>query len=877
MEKTTLTHVAYTLPLADPRAILEVAGGKGASLARLSVAGLPVPGGFHITTEAYRQFVANNNLQPAILAELEKVDASNPSTLEAASEAIVQRFLQGKMPSMTTEAITQAYASLSGADPVVAVRSSATAEDLPGLSFAGQQETYLNIRGTEAVLTAVQRCWSSLWTARAIGYRMQHNIDQNAVSLAVVVQQLVFAEASGILFTANPLSGRRDQAMISAAWGLGEAIVGGSVTPDTLVVDKATGHVLTRETVDKQVMTVRVEGGTEERPVPEAKRQAPVLDDQAAAELVRMGVQIEQLYALPMDIEWALAGGKFAIVQARPITALPEVQVEPPMEWKLPDPKGMYMRGSIIEQLPEPLTPLFSTLGGQIIDTATHRLFARLTGTREMKIKLFETINGYGYMMVNFGTWNTVRVAVAQVVKMNSIFKNSESSWRQAHDHYVEVIRRWQAKPPEGYTAVELLDGVRALTGETMQMYTVLQIGPIATALGSETMFTQVYNRLIKKKGDPDASVFVMGFESMPIRAELALYDLAEWARSCDGLAAHLTATPAAQLAAELESAKPPADLNPEEWDEWQRRFREHLAKYGHFTYDLDFSKAVAADDPAPLLETCRMYLLGKAGSPYARVQAIAGRREQATQAMLKRLHGPKRWIFRKQVHSAQKYAPLREDGLSDLGLGYPLLRKMLHELGRRLVRSGALEQPEDVFWLNEQEVDQAADALDQGRPLSSMKAAVQDRRAIWKAEQRVSPPVVLPVGSKYMGMDVEKLTSGGPTEDLHVIKGFGSSQGKVTAPARVLLGPEDFNQMRPGDVLVAPLTTPAWTPLFAMASAIVTDIGGPLSHSSIVAREYGIPAVLGTGVATRRIRSGQIITVDGSVGTVLIADRDAS
>jgi pyruvate,water dikinase len=193
----------------------------------------------------------------------------------------------------------------------------------------------------------------------------------------------------------------------------------------------------------------------------------------------------------------------------------------------------------------------------------------------------------------------------------------------------------------------------------------------------------------------------------------------------------------------------------------------------------------------------------------------------------------------------------------------------MLHELGCRLVQAAGLDKTEDVFWLNEQEAVEAAEALDQGRSPAAMKAVVRDRREAWQAEQRVSPPVVLPVGSKYMGMDVEKLTSGGPTDNPHVIKGFASSQGKVTAPARVLLGPQDFDQMRPGDVLVAPLTTPAWTPLFAMASAIVTDIGGPLSHSSIVAREYGIPAVLGTGIATRRIRSGQIITVDGSAGTV--------
>jgi len=401
-----------------------------------------------------------------------------------------------------------------------------------------------------------------------------------------------------------------------------------------------------------------------------------------------------------------------------------------------------------------------------------------------------------------------------------------------------------------------------------MEMYTVLQTGPIATALGSETMFTQVYNRLIKKKGDPDASVFVIGFESAPIQAELALYDLAEWARNQNELAAHLRGTSSAQLAAELGSVDSPSGLDPGEWKQWKQRFEGHLAKYGHFTYDLDFSKAVAADDPALLLETCRMYLLGKAGSPYARVKGLADRREQATQDMLKKLRGLKRWIFGRQLRDAQKYAPLREDGLSDLGLGYPLLRSLLRELGLRLVRAGTLEQPEDVFWLKEQELTEAAVALDQGRLPASFFAAVRDRRAVWRAEQRLSPPVVLPVGSKYMGMNVEKLTSGGLTDDVHVIKGFGSSQGKVTAPARVLLGPEDFNQMRPGDVLVAPLTTPAWTPLFAMAAAIVTDIGGPLSHSSIVAREYGIPAVLGTAVATRRIHSGQTITVDGSAGT---------
>jgi rifampicin phosphotransferase len=855
----------FILPLSDADATLENVGGKGMSLAKLSRAGLPVPDGFHVTTEAYRRFVADNQIQFQILESLRGTNASQLTTLEAASRQIGELFAGAQIPMEIVDAISYAYTDFNEAP--VAVRSSATAEDLPDASFAGQQDTYLNIRGSKALLEAVQRCWASLWTARAIAYRIKNGIDQERVALAVVVQKLVPAEAAGVMFTANPLNGSRDEIVINAAWGLGEAVVSGAVTPDTITVGKPAGRPIRRTTAAKLVMTVQSETGTQEQPVPNSRKDAPVLSDEQVAELANFGLQIEALYEIPMDIEWALARGKFAVLQARPITALPEEQVEPRTEWKLPDPKGIYMRASIIEQLPEPLTPLFSTLGGSIIDTGTRRLFAWMTGAKEMNVRLFETINGYGYMNLNFGWRNTVRIFVAQIFRMNWIFKQSEPRWHQAHDHYVDEIRRWQAKPVGDYTAVELLVGIRALTGETIQMYTVLQTGPIATALGSESMFTQVYKHLIKKKDDPDASVFVMGFQSMPIRAELELYGLSEWARNCGSLATHLTSTPAAQLADELESAKPPAGLNPGEWDEWHQRFQEHLEKYGHFTYDLDFSKAVAADDPAPLLEICRMHLLGKIASPYARVQAIAGRREQATQAMLEKLHGPKRWIFRRQVKSAQKYAPLREDGLSDLGLGYPLLRKMLRELGGRLVRYGAVEQTEDIFWLNEAEVDQMAGALDQGRSLSSMNAAVQNRQAVWKAEQRLIPPVILPVGSKYMGMDVAKLTSGGGDENL--IKGFGSSQGKVTAPARVLLGPQDFDQMRPGDVLVAPITTPAWTPLFAMASAIVTDIGGPLSHSSIVAREYGIPAVLGTGVATRRIRSGQIITVDGTAGTV--------
>ncbi|HEC33709.1 MAG TPA: pyruvate, phosphate dikinase, partial [Chloroflexi bacterium] len=323
-------RTGYTLPLADPQAELAVVGGKGVSLARLARAGLPVPDGFHVTTAAYRRFVEENNLRPRILAALETANPVRPETLQAASRTIRDLFDQAQIPPDVAGAVAQVYAALPGKTPVVAVRSSATAEDLPDLSFAGQQETYLNVQGVEAVLDAVKRCWASLWTARAIGYRLQHGIDQSAVSLAVVVQLLVPAETAGILFTANPVNGRRDQVVISASWGLGEAVVGGLVTPDTIIVDKATARVLERQTADKQVMTVRVDGGTETQPVPDELRCAPVLSDEQAAALARLGVQVEELCGYPVDIEWAIADGELYLLQSRPITTL---TARDPFEW----------------------------------------------------------------------------------------------------------------------------------------------------------------------------------------------------------------------------------------------------------------------------------------------------------------------------------------------------------------------------------------------------------------------------------------------------------------------------------------------------------------------------------------------------------------
>jgi len=852
----------FIVSLSDASAGLSQVGGKGASLARLAAGGLPVPPGFHITTAAYRRFVAEHELQERILAAVSAATPDQPATLEEASSRIGKLFAQSAMPDDIAEAIRRAYAGLGGGEVAVAVRSSATAEDLPSASFAGQQETYLNIRGTEAVLDAVKRCWASLWTARAIAYRARQGIAPDQVALAVVVQEMVFADAAGVMFTANPLSGNRDEVVINAAWGLGEALVSGAVTPDTLTLDKATGRVIRRETAEKQTMTVWSGSGTRAAPVPDALKKKEVLSDAQAVELARLGLEIERLYAMPMDIEWTLAAGKLAIVQARPITALPAVPPageEPPLEWRLSQPHTLAARLSFVEFVPDAVPPLFATLAIPLASQASARLMANVLGFRDPAAYYFEVINGYVYSSLKTGA--IPEYGVVGILGISKILRYGKARWEQVRANSHAVADKWRQVDLRALPATELLAGVRELFGATADYFTVAQSGPIPLSTMSEVLFSRFYNALVRRKGDPAAATFLLGLENLPLRAEKSLFDLSQWAQGQAELVDYLRQTPVQAVWGALQADPVPAPLS----GEFAARFAAHLAAFGHVVYDLDFSKPVPADDPLPVLDALKVYLASQGRNPHIRLQAQAEQRRQAEQTIAMRLDPLRRKWFQNLLKSAQDCAPGRENAIADLGLPYPQIRRLLRELGRRLVVGGALCQPDDVYWLEAREADASAASLDKNEPLISHTASVETRKANWQRARKAEPPAALPENSWLAKLMAPRKS------ETNILKGLGASAGKVTAPACVLRGPEDFSQMRPGDVLVAVTTTPAWTPLFAMASAVVTDIGGPLSHSSVVAREYGIPAVMATGVATRRIQNGQTITVDGTSGEVVL------
>jgi len=871
----------YILSLGSTRADLAAVGGKGAALAQMVAAGLPVPDGFHVMTGAYQAFVAANSLAGVIQAALDQVDPDTSSTLAVAEETIRARFESAPVPPDVAAAIAQAYAGLAGVAPVVAVRSSATAEDLPDLSFAGQQDTFLNIEGIDAVLTAVKRCWASLWTARAIGYRARHHVAPEQLSLAVVVQRLVPAEVAGVLFTANPLNGRRDQALVNAAWGLGEAIVGGLVTPDTFTVEKSTGEVIAQEIADKAVMTVRVNGGTEEQPVPDDLRRAPCLNASQLAALVRKGDEIEALYESPRDVEFAIADGVIAIVQARPITALPSPTGEPlprsATDWPMPDPKGKYLRNSIVDLMPDPLLPLFATFGlptiNQTMDILMAEVFEAPEGTLPGGSVL--TINGYAYMSAGYTPKQMLRMMWHMVPKYGKVMRTGVQYWQEgAYPDYKATTAAWEQKTPRDLSPDELLTGIKAMTEQAMYHLGALMVSTMGPSAGLEGLFTQIYEKMVRRGGDPPASTLLLGFDNIPLTAEKTLYDLAQWSRAQSGLAAFLLETPSVAIIEFERGGAVPEGVDGEAWREWCRRFQAYLKDYGYAIYYLDFARELPLDNPAPAVETLKLYMTDRAGSPYERQETFTRRREAARAGILGRIKGLKKWAFEKSLAAAQKRVPLRENGIAEIGLGYPVLRSMLRELGRRFVTAGAIAEDDDVFWMEMAEVVAGVADLAQDDPLSGLHGAIESRKSEWRHRRNLTPPPMLPPKSKYMGIDVSSFSAeSGNVEGSAVIKGVGASPGRVTASACVLRGPEDFDQMQVGSILVASTTTPAWTPLFAMASGVVTDIGGPLSHASIVAREYGIPAVMGTGSATKLIEDGQTITVCGDTGEVLLAN----
>ena len=623
--------------------------------------------------------------------------------------------------------------------------------------------------------------------------------------------------------------------------------------PDNLLVDKATGKTKGLVIADKTMMTVRTETGTEERPVPTEKRKRRTLSDARLAELAGLGIKIEQYYGAPQDIEWCFAGGQFYIVQVRPITSLPPA----PLQWAPPG-KGRWLHGGgSFEMITEPISPLFESLLLPIFAEAIFALLESAGLKGVLPAVPYCVVNGHIYLHVDLRLrpWN-----LAGVLRDFAMHFNSMRDQEAENTLYRQTVADLSQPDLRELTNTQLLERLDGLGRAGMRYW--LQIMKVVQVIyRQEHAFTSFYTRLRRAHpGLPEPEIFLRGQKVKPWQAECSMFDLAQMAREL-GLAGELLENPATLLNGAEDNAGVHA---------WRAALAAHLERFGHQLASFDLSLPTLADDPRPALSAIQTYLKGKE-SPYARQQRMQAEREAACAAAEACLPARRLPKFRQLLLSAQQAALTREDALFDVGLAWTPMHRIALELGQRLAQKGLLAQPGDVFWLYLKEIRASFEEPGRNKGLTEQIAFRKAHNNSWSG---VDAPYLLPLGSRpaFWWKWVFPTPELNRQPDAHTVVGLGVSPGKVTAVARVLHSLDEMQRIQEGEILVTRSTTPAWTPLFARIAGLVTDLGGPLAHGSIVAREYGIPAVMGTGSATQRIRDGEIITVDGALGKVIIS-----
>ncbi len=808
-------------------AVAPQVGGKGLSLGKTARAGLPVPSGFVVTTQASRRLVERGVRSDAAFAR----------------------------------AIANAYDTLGG---LVAVRSSATAEDAADTSFAGQQETILGVQGHDALIDALERCWRSLFTARAVAYREKQNVDAAGLAMAVVVQKLVPAEAAGVLFTRDPLDADGRRMLAEVSWGLGEVVVSGRVQPDRFTLDRDSGAVLTRELGSK---AVRVDGGAESH-VPAEQQRLFCLSDTALSQLVELGRKVEAFYGDARDIEWAYAGGAFHLLQARPITVAGAAEREQirlaviaDLKAKA-DPRGTaWVRYNLSEVLPEP-TPMTwavvqrllaadggfgamnrdlgakpdPALGSQSgFDLVAGRPMANLSRLPRMQFASppFEYPLGLYKQdprkaldpkpalnpLAGKGCFLGVLTLPGTILKLTKLMsttkKQSESfAVKFESETAPAFVARAQQALAQDWAKLEpaaLLSELRAWTDLTLVEFARVSLKPTVFA---DFAWNEVFDALKSRLGEERARAVV---------GELSLG------------------------AAPPEAANLPGNVRDLASGRVTRA--EFLEKFGHRgTNEMELAQPRWSEAPHELDKLVR----GAKG--HAHTSTAVDVDKIADEA---KLGGPFRDQLKAKVSRLRTYLGLREAGKHYLLMGYAVIRRALVELDRRFGLNGG------IWFLTPPDLPD----LIAGKDLSA-KVAIARKKRQTELSLEV-PPVLFSDDLDIIGRPLP-IPPGGDK-----LEGVALSAGVAEGPALVLTEPTAAPP-EGGYVLVCPSTDPAWVPLFVHAKALVMETGGVLSHGAIVAREFGLPAVAGLPNVTQHLKTGQVVRVDGGRGTVTVLSAGA-
>ncbi|GAA2797529.1 rifamycin-inactivating phosphotransferase [Nonomuraea dietziae] len=845
-----------------------VVGGKGAHLGALSrIEGIRVPAGFCVTTDAYRRIVAE---APSMADLLDQLAHLNPDDREAIRtlSAEIRRTVEGiAIPGGLAAAITRGLAQL-GEQAAYAVRSSATAEDLPTASFAGQQDTYLNVVGPAAILQHVSRCWASLFTERAVTYRQRNGIDHRTVGMAVVVQQMVFAQAAGILFTADPVTGDRKVATVDAGFGLGEALVSGLVNPDVFKVRD--GEVVAKTVAAKRrAIHPLPGGGTQEVVIDPQRQEQAALTDAQVVRLVQLGRRIEEHFGRPQDIEWCLVDDGFQIVQSRPITTLfpiPEtgdqdnhVYVSVGHGQMMTDP--MKPLGLSVWQLTA-LAPMHEA-GGRLFVDVTRRLAspASRAGLLEMMGRsdplvrdALETVLDRGDFVPSLPDGGPVGPqaggAPAPIETDPAIVS--------------ELIERSQT------SIAALRRGIRTKTGPALldflleafeEQKRVLKdpLNTQAIMAGMEATWW-LNDKLYEWLGEKNAAdtLTLSAPDNVTSEMGLALLDVADVIRPHPEVVAFLQGVEDEGFLDEL----PKFAGGPEARD----AIEAYLDRYGmRCVGEIDITRPRWRERPTTLvpviLDNVKLFEPGAAERRFEQGRQEAEKKERDVLSRLRALPDGERKAdeAKRMIDRVRTFIGYREYPKYGIVSRLLVYKQALLEEAERLVRADVLPEKEDIFYLTFQELHDVV------RTNQVDDQLIRQRKDAYRSYHALTPPRVLT-------SDGEAITGAYRRDDVPAgaLIGLPVSAGTIEGRARVILDMAEA-ELEAGDILVTAHTDPSWTPLFVAVSGLVTEVGGLMTHGAVIAREYGLPAVVGVVDATRLIRNGQRIRVHGTDGYVEI------
>ncbi|KYG25758.1 phosphoenolpyruvate synthase [Priestia endophytica] len=855
---------------------LLLVGGKGLNLGKLAkIQGIQVPEGFCVTTEAYQKALEQNEAFHELLAQLTLLKVEDRNQIGEISRKIRKIIMEVEIPSDVVKAVAH-YLSQFGDEHAYAVRSSATAEDLPHASFAGQQDTYLNIIGKEAILRHISKCWASLFTDRAVIYRMQNGFDHNQVYLAVIIQRMVFPQASGILFTADPITSNRKLLSIDASFGLGEALVSGLVSADCYKVQEG-------EIVDKRIATKKLaiygrkEGGTETQQIDPDQQKTQTLAEQQILQLARIGRQIEAYFGCPQDIEWCLVDDTFYIVQSRPITTLypiPEandgenhIYVSVGHQQMMTDPMKPLGLSFFLLTTPAPMRKA----GGRLFVDVTHMLAS--LDSRKM---LLNSMGQHDPLMKD---------ALITIIERGDFIKSLPNDKQEQSSGK----RNKSVSSPDSRAQIENDPTIVSDLIKSSQRSIEELKQNIQTKLGSDLFDFILEDIQILKKilFDPQSSAVFMAAidasswinekmkewlgeknvadtlsQSVPnnITSEmgLALLDVADVIRPYPEVMDYLQNVKDDNFLDEL--------VKIDGGQETQEAIIAYLSKYGmRCAGEIDITKTRWSEKPITLvpmiLNNIKNFEPNASHRKFEQGRRVALKKEQELLDRLKQLpDGEQKAKETKQmINLIRNFIGYREYPKYGMINRYFLYKKALLKEAKQLVQANVIHEKEDIYYLTFEELHEVV------RTNKLDYQIISKRKDEYKLYEKLTPPRVITSDGEIIVGEYKRENL--PAE---AIVGLPVSSGVIEGRARVILNIEDAD-LEDGDILVTTFTDPSWTPLFVSIKGLVTEVGGLMTHGAVIAREYGLPAVVGVENATKLIKDGQRIRVNGTNGYIEI------